>query len=570
MDIMNAFESKSTPWSWMLAMTAGALFISPRSALAQDAPPNPTSAESSVSQLSSVAVATPATVPSSGSAAPQIDGSDNAYVRSAGYRNGTFYIHSPDEVFRLYIQGRVHADWLEQTGPGTSKLPAGSGVTDGFGLRRARLELGGEFFETWQWLVGAEFATFTSIDNAAGNQTTPTCSVSAATGAVTCANKTNPVENATVKPIPTDVFVNYAPTPWFNVQVGQFYLPFTLENRISDNTTPFLERSLAVRNIGAPLQRDIGAMAWGESPDKVLYYAVALLNGDGPNRTNTDARYDVSGRVFARPFALTETSSLRWAQIGASARYGSRDPKLVGYDLPSLTTQGGFPFWKPTYSDSLGRTIHIIPARSQWAVGADAYIPVDRFDVAGEFIYSQSGTREAVDGYQLSPFVERQGNLHGYGWYVEAGYWILGDRDILGTYPSYGRPLHVDLNVPQKPASHALEVLAKVEQLSLTYDGAAENGGLDPNTPNGDIRVYDVEFGVNYWATKHMRVGLNYTHSMFPDATPVTPSATGGPRQSSLQRAVSPAQALAKGTEDSARNGSGTLEEVQARFGVQF
>ena len=40
---------------------------------------------------------------------------------------------------------------------------------------------------------------------------------------------------------------------------------------------------MAVRNLGAPLQRDIGAMLWGESPSRGVYYAVAVLNGDGPN-----------------------------------------------------------------------------------------------------------------------------------------------------------------------------------------------------------------------------------------------------------------------------------------------
>ncbi len=188
---------------------------------------------------------------------------------TAGYRNGTFFLRDPSDVFRLYIQGRVHADWLDQIGPGVSSLPAGSGVEHGFFLRRARIELAGEFFETWQWWVGAEFSSATSIDNAAANQATPTCSV-AANSALSCVTaKENPVENPTVKAIPTDVFVNFGPSPWTNLQVGQFYLPFSLENRISDNTMPFLERSLAVRTLAAPLQRDIGAMFWGESPDRL-------------------------------------------------------------------------------------------------------------------------------------------------------------------------------------------------------------------------------------------------------------------------------------------------------------
>src|SRR5262249_47337484 len=157
----------------------------------------------------------------------------------------------------LYLQGRVHADWLDQLGAGTGSLPPGNGITDGFYLRRARLELGGELFQQWQWQLSAEFSSSTSIDNAAATTAQPTCSVAAATSLLTCSNRESPVDNPTVKAIPTDVFVNYGPSPWANVEAGQFFIPFSLENRISDNVTPFLERSLPVRNIAAPLQRDI-------------------------------------------------------------------------------------------------------------------------------------------------------------------------------------------------------------------------------------------------------------------------------------------------------------------------
>jgi hypothetical protein len=492
-----------------------------------------------------------------------------ANARSAGYRNGSFYLHSPDDVFRLYIQGRVHADWLGQYGPGVSALPPGSGITEGFYLRRARLELGGEFFQQWQWQVGAEFSSATSIDNAAGQQTTPTCAPSS-TGALPCTDKENPVENGTVKPIPTDVFINYAITPWTNIQVGQYYLPYTLENRISDNTTPFLERSLAVRNIGAPLQRDIGLMFWGESPDRVIYYTAAIVNGDGPNRMNVDSRYDYVGRAVLRPFMIAPPApSMQWSQVGISAKVGSRDSSAVGYDLPSLTTQGGYAFWKPTYKDSLGRTIHIMPSSDQWGIAGDVYLPIYNFDFTGEFIWNVYDTREAVDGYQISKYTERAGELKGYGWYAQIGYWIVGNHDLIGA-PTYGRPIHVDLSKPQVPPEHGLQVLAKFEQLALTYQGAQRAGKNDPNTPNGDIRVNTLEFGVNYWATKHLRVGLNYTADFFPSAAPTTASSKGGPVQSSTQRAIAPGQALAAGVDDSARNSADILHEVQARVGVQF
>jgi hypothetical protein len=467
------------------------------------------------------------------------------------------------------VQARVHADWLDQLGPGVQSLPSGSGVTDGFFLRRARLELAGEFYEKWQWCLGAEFASATSMDDAAGNQATPTCTV-AANSFLNCGTaRSNAVENPTVKAIPTDVFINYGPTPWTNVQVGQYYLPFTLENRISDNTTWFLERSLPVRNIGAPLQRDIGAMFWGESPDRLVYYAVALLDGDGPNRPNVDSRYDVSGRAVLRPLATATNSFSKWAQIGVSVRQGSRDPTKVGYDLPSLTTQGGFAFWKPTYKDSLGRTIHIIPSSSQWAIATDLYAPIGKLDFMTEFIYLSENTREAVDNFQLSPFTERIGALTGYGWYAEIGYWIVGDQDIVGP-PSYGRPIHVDLAKPQKVPSEGVQVLAKFEQLHLTYQGNSRGGALDALTPNGDINVETLEFGLNYWATKHLRVGVNYSYYLFPSSEPTTASAPGGPVQGPGQRAVAPGQLLAKGVDDSARDGGHDIHEIQARVGVQF
>ncbi len=501
--------------------------------------------------------------------APEVAAVVDPEIPLAGYHNGTFYIRSQDDFFRLYILGRVHSDWTDQFGAGTGKLPPNSGINDGFFLRRARIEIGGEFYRTWQWQVGAEFSSSTAIDNPSATQATPTCTPNPATGALPCTNLENAVDNPTVRPIPTDVFVNYGPSPYANLEVGQFYLPFTLENRISDNTTPFLERSIAVRDLGAPLQRDIGAMAWGESPDRVFYYAVALLNGDGQNRPNVDSRYDVAGRVMVRPFAVSTSSPTKWAQLGFSAREGSRDPSKVGYDLPSMTTQDGFAFWKPTYKDSFARTIHIMPSATQWALAGDVYLPIEGFDFTGEFIYAVDNTREAVDGYQLSPYTERLGQLKGFGWYAEAAYWLVGNHDLLG-YPTYGRPIHVDLKKPQNPHQIGLQVLAKFEQMQLTYAGNSRGGSLNANTPDGTILVDDVEFGLSYWATKHLRVGVNYGWYIFPNSEPVSASSKGGPTQSSTERAVAPAQNLAKGVDDTARNSAHTLNEVSARVGVQF
>jgi len=261
--------------------------------------------------------------------------------------------------------------------------------------------------------------------------------------------------------------------------------------------------------------------------------------------------------------------SMKWLQVGVSAKSGSRDATAVGYDLPSMTTQGGFAFWKPTYKDSRGRLVHIIPSSSQWGLGGDVYVPIENFDFTAEFIYNSYDTREAIDGYQLSPYTERLGDLNGYGWYAQVGYWIVGDHDIIGP-PSYGLPIHVDFKTPQVPPRRGFQILAKFEQLALKYAGSSRGGKSDPNTPDGDINVNALEFGANFWATKNLRVSLNYSAYFFPDAAPVTASSPGGPVQTSTQRAVSPGQTLAAGVDNPARDSGSTLHELQARVGVQF
>jgi hypothetical protein len=486
----------------------------------------------------------------------------------AGFHNGLFFLRDRTDVFRLYVMGRVHVDATGWLGPGVTSLGPDSALKTSIQLRRARPEIGGEFFQDWQWLLSVDLAP-TTTDNPAAKTASRSCTVDPTTGANSCSDATNPVEAGVQRPAPTDAFVNYGPSPWANIQVGQYLIPFTMENRVSDNTTPFLERSLVSRGLGAPNTRDLGVMFWGQAPKALVYYTLGAYTGDGPNRTNADNRFDFVGRVFTRPLVNQNDLIIKDTQIGLSARFGSRDPKLVGYDVNSLTTQGGYAFWRATYKDSLNRTIHIIPSAEQGAIAGELFVPFDdRFDFTAEAVYAVLNTREAVDDYQLSPFTERATRLTGWAYYAQLGAWVLGSREIIGN-PSYGKPLHLDLNEPQKTAQRGVQLLAKLEQLHASYSGARA-GALDPKTPLGDIDVLSVAFGVNFWATRHLRVGLDYSFFTFPDSAPLTATTTGGPVQRATQRAAAPAQALTKGADDQARDNGHTLHEIQARVGVQF
>ena len=477
----------------------------------------------------------------------------------AGWHNGVFYLRDTSDNFRLYLQGRAQVDFYSYAGPGVADTTLKPTIF----LRRIRPEIGGEFFHSWWFSIAGDFGV-TKFDNPKGtNETSSAPPGKAPDGTMA---KYASAQTPTISAAPTDVFLNYRAHPLFNVQVGQFDAPFTMENRTSDKYIPFMERSLAVRDVGIPTNKDIGAMFWGEDSDKYFFYSAGLFNGEGQNRLNTDSRGDVMARAFVHPLASNKTA-LKDLQIGGSFRYGSRDPKFTYYDYPGLSTQGGYSFWAPTYTASDKTTTHILPSGNQTGVAGELRLPISMFDLTSEVVYIDNHTREVTEGFQANNGTSlRRGGLSGYSYYVQAGVW-LGKRDITGL-PGYENMTHVDFSKadPEVPP-HAVQLLAKWEQLHLSYKGASRAGTPDTTNADGDIKVNAFSLGVNYWATKHIRLTANYVLNMFPDSEPASAS-TGSATQSSKNRALSPANTLKQGVNDDARDNGHSLHEFLLRAAV--
>jgi hypothetical protein len=332
-----------------------------------------------------------------------------------------------------------------------------------------------------------------------------------------------------------------------------------------------MERSLAVRAVGIPTNKEIGAMFWGETEDRLFYYSIGPYMGDGQNRPNVDSRFDIFGRTFVHPLAtigLPKDQPLRDFQVGVSGHYGSRDKNWVFYDYPSLTTQGGYTFFSTTYTGVNGPT-HIIPSGDQLAFAGELRLPVSRFDLTAELVYIRNNTREILEGYEPTNS-ERFGRISGTSYYAMVGYWVFGKRDINGV-PGYGNPPRLDwsANDPVIPDT-ALQILGKWEQVHLAYASASRGalGVVDTKGVDGDIIANALSFGANYWATKHVRLSLNYVLSMFPNSGPTSPSATGGPVQTTANRAQAPGNTLGKGIDDGARDNAHSLHELLARFAI--
>ncbi len=486
----------------------------------------------------------------------------------AGFQGGVLYLRNPADTMRLFIGGYAHIDSLNYAGTGVSDTDLKSTVI----LRRARVQLAGEFLRTWVFTVQAELGP-TAFQNPTGTQQTSVAPAGVAPGASTQQYAT--VQAASTRAVIADAYIIYRPTPLFNLQLGQFLVPFTMENRTSPNALTFMERSMAVRVLAAPQDRDIGIMGYGALDRRLLYYSAGVFLGDGTNRPNADNRFDTMARWYVRPLALTR-DPFRDFQVGMSFRFGMRDPHRVAYDASAMTTQSGYAFWSPTYSDShidpatgAGRLTHIIPAGQQRGVAAELRVPVSRFELRGEAVYVNNQMREGVDGFQTQ-YTERFGTFSGWSYYAQFSCWIWGKPRYLSD-PGETGPQQLDFSKPiETVPAQGVEVALRWEELHANYKSSNRVGTPDSRNIDGDIHVNSVAAGINYWATRHMRLSLNYLAYFFPDSAPKSASEPGGPMWDSSQRALAPGNQLAKGVDNNARDSAHTLHEIAARAQFSF
>jgi len=434
-----------------------------------------------------------------------------------GFRGG-FFIRDSRDNFRFYPHGLLETDVYGFAGPGVTKVTGADQqalLATRLFIRRARVGFDGEFLKRWSFTALLEFGG-QPLSNTGG--TAETSAAKAGMAPTDSSGRYAPVQSIATGAFPADVYINYSVCKCFNIKLGQWNIPFSMDNQTGDDYYPLMERSAAIRSFVIPgAARDIGGVVWGELGPKVFNYELGVFGGDGQNRPSVDNRVDFIGRIYARPFAGGATSdAAKYFQIGVSGRHGDRDPAKVGYDYNAITTGQGFVLWKPTYTDSLGRQVHVIPSGAQNEIGGELRFRAGRFAIQGEGYFVGNNTREAVDGYQLTN-TERLGRMKGVGWYAQVSAWPFGDA-FLTPEPGVYRPRHLDLSAKAPTRQpHGLEVIALVSGINASYEGATRLGSVaDSKTPTGDITVYQAGVGLNYWHTKHVHVAFNYMAYVTP------------------------------------------------------
>lgn len=407
---------------------------------------------------------------------------------TAGHQNGWFFIRSRDGNYtlmpslRAQIDGVFYLPSFEQ--PGQPR--------DTFALRRVRPELFGSLFHgRIDFLLGGDLAS--------------------------------PVNGLPL----TDAFVVLSPVEYLHVTVGQFDLPFSLENRTSDRYLDALERSFVVRNLGTS-NKEPGVMLTAGPTNHLFLVSLGAFTGDGQNSRNLDNRFDFVARAFVRPFATRNAQLLRGLQIGGSVAVGSRfqTNNALGRGGGWLTTASGYSFFRSVYTgaDGNGTQIGVTLEGTVTRVGGELRAPIGPFTLQTEVIHMRA---QMVETYLASGVPLRTGGLlEATGLYVMATYWALGAPTLLPE-PGLGELPHLALHVDGSESTDiAVEAVARFDYAHANYrPGTTINvNQLGPSQATGAYDYVGVTLGASVWWTRAARVGVFYTMHHIDGLTAAIPA----------------------------------------------
>ena len=398
----------------------------------------------------------------------------------AGISGDTTFFRSANNLFVLFPSARLQVDGAFFTT---------QSVKSGFSLKRVRLELSG-------WIGPGVYY------NIAGDFASPP------------PGPADPVTQSFLAT--TDDYVALAPLGDVAIlQAGQFDAPFTLENRVSDRYTDFIERSLTVRTVGAPTNKEVGLMLHGTDDRHLFYYSTGVFNGEGANFRNVDNQFDLIGRGFIAPLGLL-SDRFREITIGGSVWRGRH---LGGLALQSQTTAGGFRFFDPRWTTGRGTPtvveLHQNGRVLAYAVELNAPL-THRLGLRAEYVSRSQQLTEDDIGAAATGTLRTLGNatLGAYSGYGEVWFWVVGDDQLLPR-PGMEMPLRL-ASVVDGVAADGLMLVARAE--FLKEDLRSDTPSIaDPNVAT--TRVITASVGANYWYSKRFRFSANYNLNMFHGTT---------------------------------------------------
>ena len=365
-----------------------------------------------------------------------------------GFKKG-FYIETHDKSNKIKLAGRLHTDFKSYLGdhPGNSS----------FFIRRARLTLKGTLYKYYDFKVQSDFAK----------------------------------GNSQLK----DGFLNINYIKKFQIKIGQFKTPFSMEELVSGNSLDFMERSLANRLVPS---RDIGVMFHGSLFDDAIYYQAGIFNGYRTNESSDkDDGKDGALRLVVAPFKFSNINLLKELRIGGAITYGNEELQAEDWwNKGDFKTAAGTKYLE--INDSA------LQDGERFRKGSELYWSYGPVNFKGEYIHV-SLDKLKLNGYNKGVY------LH--GGYLSLCYNITGEKFIYKN----GSPRGIIPKNNFKPDFSSIGAI----QIGIRYEFVKADkdlfkyGYVDSSRYTDKIQA--ITFGINWYLNDMVRFMFNYYHAKFDD-----------------------------------------------------
>jgi phosphate-selective porin OprO/OprP len=307
------------------------------------------------------------------------------YVEKVVEEKPPIYVQQRGSEIKLVLGGFIQVNFEDGDVLAFQGNFGQTALKDRFRLRRARINLTGDFAEQFDFKIEGDFGQGDGLNS---NRT-------AFSG--------------------TDIFVNWHQFPEAQVKVGQWKAPFGLEQLTPDYALYTIERTLPTgaitpdRQIGVQLWGKPFAGVWPDQKDLLTYYA-GIFNGNGRNvSVNDNNNFMYVGRLELMPFKGKMWGQDSYLKLGADV-LNSRDDKgtNISQSLNLLVNTDGSlsPFTLPGADE-----------RTAWSV--DAWLHLGPFDLIGEYL------QEKVNGRTVNGVPPGFANFTTDGFYVTGGYFLI-------------------------------------------------------------------------------------------------------------------------------------------------
>jgi phosphate-selective porin OprO and OprP len=299
-----------------------------------------------------------------------------------------------------------------------------------------------------------------------------------------------------------DAYVTGRFAPSFAVTAGKYKSPVGLERLQSATDIRFVQRAFPT---SLNPNRDIGFKVEGNVLDDRLSYAVAFVNGsnDGGSSetfTDTDVTSDKEyvARLFAHPFANSDSFGLRGLGLGIAGTYTEHTGNATQTFLPSFRTPA-----QATFFRYRGGTTPAVADGERTRLAPQFYYYAGRFGLMGECTeVSQDVSRETSIGL-------RSDTIDTTAWQLAASFFLTGEE---ATYRGYKPNSSFSL---EDGTWGAFELTVRYHELEV--DDAAFAGGADSfaDPEAAARRASGFTIGLNWYLSQNLKWVINYERTSF-------------------------------------------------------